>query len=451
MATDTAKVLGSGNFTRLFESVRDTLPQGVGGWLGSFRDSGMERFAGGGGFPSTRQETWKFTNLTPLAEFPLAPPTTSAEAASHSDPAALLASLPPLEGCGHRLVFVNGIYRPDLSAPGSLPPGVTLMPMVQAIEAEPETLQQDLGRLAPPDGDAVAGLNAALMQDGFLLRLAPQAELLQSLHVVFLGQAGAPIAFHPRNLVIAGAGSRAHIVETHLGGGAEVYFTNPFTEILVGEGAVLGHYRYQGDSLSAFHLGRTLVDLARDAAYSSFCLNLGGRLVRHDIAATLSGPGSACRLDGAYLLTADQHNDTAIRMDHIAPHTDSQQTYKGVVEGKAHGVFQGRIAVAPHAQKISGHQLSRALLLSDQARVDAKPELEIFADDVKCSHGSTIGELDANALFYLRARGIDEKTAKNLLVAAFIEEVLTDIADSGTQEMFRHVVQNWMQTQHKAA
>ena len=387
-------------------------------WLQRLRASGRERFAELG-FPGRKVEAWKYTSLAALEKIAFRP--ASGEAAGARDD-----SVPSLVGARqpvHRLVFVNGRMREDLSAIGRLPEGAAVGGLARAITAGGAGIEESLGRAGAIDGMPLFALNTAFIDDGYMLRLPADTVLDAPVEIVFVGRAGeAPVAYHPRNLIVAGPGSSATVIEYHVGAGA--YFANGATEILAGERAIVRHCKIQDESRDAFHVSTTLARLEREAQLDSFAFAIGARLSRNEIRVTLDAPGAECRLNGAYMMKGTQHVDNTTHIDHASPETSSRELYKGVLDESARGVFQGTITVRPKAQKINGHQTSRTLLLSDKAEIDTKPELEIYADDVKCSHGSTTGQLDEDALFYLRARGIGRLQARRVLTRAFAGELV---------------------------
>ena len=306
------------------------------------------------------------------------------------------------------------------------------------LESGDPLLAEHLGRVAEGGDQPFLGLNTAFMQDGLVLRLAPGVVVERPIRMVFLTDpdSGAAVAAHPRNLVLAEDNSQATLVEIHRGADGAEYFTNAVTEIAVGAGARLHHYKLQDEGDRALHLANLQVSLGRDATYDNFILSLGARLARNDIRAALAATGIDCRLSGAYVARGSQHMDTTSFIDHAEPDCRSREVYAGVLDGRSRGVFQGKILVRRDAQRTDGHQLNRALLLSKGAEIDSKPELEIYADDVKCSHGATAGEIDAEALFYLRSRGIGEDEARALLIEAFLLEALEEIGDESVREEF---------------
>ncbi len=412
-------------------------------WLEALRTEGRHRFASLG-LPTPRQEAWRFTNLGALGRLPwrTAPPDSAM-----IDPGPLPSVVPAGGVPSHRLVFVNGTWRPDLSATDGLPAGVVLTGLDLGLTAYPEVIETHLGRLAAVDGHALIALNTGLLGSGALLVLPAGAVLERPVELVMIGagtDADRPLAWHPRLLVVAGAGSRATLVEHHLSHAGHPGCANLVAELFLGAGARLAHYKVQRENPTSFHLATVTGRLERDADYEGFLLTTGGRLSRNEVRLVLDGPGATVKLNGAYLVRGHQHCDTTTLIDHARPRGTSRQMFKGVLDDEARAVFQGQVRVRPDAQQTDGHQLHRALLLSDQAQIDAKPELEIHADDVKCSHGATVGDLDDDALFYLRARGIDRDAARGLLIAAFVNEAIAEITDPTVAAAFQALADGWL-------
>jgi Fe-S cluster assembly protein SufD len=374
----------------------------AGGPLRALRRAGWERFAARG-LPTTRDEAWRFTNLAPLAQhsFALGRP-------SRNGIAGAKGALAP------GLVFVDGHYRADLSA---TPKGVEVMSLAEALRARPE-LAEGVG--AAGEGEPFVALNAAFLEDGVFLRVAKGFRLPGPLHLHFLGTTKAA---HPRNLYRIEEGAEAEVIETYASAGEAPHFTNAVSEVHVARGASFGHYRLQLEAPSSFHVGTVRARLERDARFTSHAVAFGGGLTRSEITAALDGEGSTCTLNGLYLVRGAQHVDNYTRLEHRKPRCESHELYKGILDDRASGVFTGRIHVFPDAQKTDAYQASANLLLTDAATVDAQPQLEIYADDVKCSHGSTVGQLDREALFYLRTRGLNEAAARHVLVRAFAGDV----------------------------
>jgi Fe-S cluster assembly protein SufD len=408
-------------------------------WLDGLRREGLDRFSRLG-FPTPRTEAWKYTNLRDLTRTVFVPAT----AKPAIGPDLLPTAAPPGED-PHRLVLVDGRLHADLCRVGDLPGGVVLSGLAAALERHPDLIASHLGRVNPEDGGPMHALNTAFLADGLVLVLEPGIRLERMIEVVFVGiGAERPTMHHPRILIVAGDGSEATVVEHHVGLGSGTYFSNVVTEIVAGDGARLHHYKIQAEGTEAFHVSTLLARLGAGTSYDSFVLTTGGRLSRNELRPVLAGSGAECRLSGAYMVAGTQHADTTTVIDHAQPRCTSREVYKGVIDGAARAVFQGRIVVRPGAQKTDGYQLNRALLLSDSAEIDSKPELEIHADDVRCSHGATAGELDEDQLFYLRARGIDAVTARNLLVEAFLLEALDEIRVDAVRDAFTGRVRDWL-------
>jgi Fe-S cluster assembly protein SufD len=412
-------------------------------WVEALRAGGLETFARLG-VPTRKVEAWKYTDLRRLSKLSLVP----APALADGVPAGLEALL-AAAGDGYRVVFVNGRLRPDLSRLAGLPAGVRLDGLAALIEADDPLVAERLGRSVPeaPDADPrpFLALNTALMQDGYVLALDPGAVVDRPIHVVFWTEpGGVPCAAHPRHLLVAGANSQATVVEHHGGADDAPYLTVAAYEAAVDPGAKLRHYRLQREGAQAVHLSHVLASVAADAAYESFVLTLGGALTRNEGAAVLAGRNADLHLNGAYLVAGDEVVDNTTVIDHAEPDGRSREVFRGVLDDKARAVFQGRIQVRRNAQRTDGHQLSQVMLLSPGAEADNKPELEIFADDVKCSHGATAGEIDHDALFYLRSRGIAEDVARALLIEAFIAETIDEIADEPVRDGFLEAVRAWL-------
>jgi Fe-S cluster assembly protein SufD len=386
-------------------------------WLRATRRSAAGAFERMG-FPTVRDEEWRFTNVGPIAETAFAP--APAVAVPPADAARFV--VPGL--AGPVMVFVDGRYARELStvdAPGA---GVTTITLADAIERDPAGLEPHLGRHTNFTDRPFAALNTALFDDGALITVADGTIVEQAIQVLFLSTVTpTPAVSNPRVLVVLGRNSQARLVETYAGIGFARGFTNAVTEIVVGAGSVLDHYRLQRESESAFHIGHTQFQLGRSSSSSSHAISFGGLIARHDAVAVLGDEGATCTLNGLYLADGVRLIDNHTEIDHAMPHGTSRQIYKGILAGRARGVFNGRIRVRPDAQKTDAKQTNKTLLLSDEAQVNTKPQLEIFANDVKCTHGATVGQLSEDALFYLRTRGIGLEDARSLLVRAFATDV----------------------------
>ena len=372
-------------------------------FIEELRKSGFQRFTQLG-FPTTRDEAWRFTNVARIAGASFVP----------AGPAALPAveTQAPYAN-GMRLVFVNGrLMERTLSPSQGLAAGLL------TDDARPH-LGQHGAR------NAFAELNTAFLDQAAFIQVARGAVVKPAIHIVYLTAPGPqPAVTHPRTLLVVGAGAQCTVVESYLGAGA--YFTNAVTEIVAGEGAVVDHYKIQNEALAAFHISTLQATLGRSANFASCSISLGAALARHDIGATLS-EGADATLNGLYIVNGTQHVDHHTTVDHAQPHATSRELYKGILDGKASAVFNGKVLVRKDAQKTDSRQTNQNLLLSDDARIDSKPELEIFADDVRCTHGATIGQLDAEAIFYLQSRGIGREQARSLLTRAFAQDLVDRI------------------------
>ncbi|MFO8047316.1 MAG: Fe-S cluster assembly protein SufD [Halomonas sp.] len=389
-------------------------------WIAARRQAGAARFEALG-FPTRRDEAWKYTDVRAIArgDFALA-------ADAEFSPASAAALTLPIEA--HRLTFVDGVFSASLSWLEDLPSGVALLPLSRALEENHEAVGGPLGRLTGVEFSPFSALNTAFTEEGAVLRLAPGTVVEKPIVLQFLSRAGErPVMSHPRILIEAAGRSQATVVEHHIGEDAAANFTNLVEEIMLDRGAVLTHYKLQEAPLADLHVASIHVEQGRDSTYTSFNLNLGGGLVRTDLISELNGQGATANFYGLFYGQGRQHVDSHTLANHNAPHTYSNENYKGILDDRAHGVFNGKVVVKRDSQKIEGYQSNANLLLSDRAQIDAKPELEIYADDVKCSHGTTTGQLDEEAIFALRTRGIDRQTARGLLTLAFAGEVLEEV------------------------
>lgn len=418
----TSTVAEAGVFRERYEALSQ---DGSGpGWLGALRRDGFARFAARG-FPGPREEAWRHTNVAPIARTSFALPgpgrTIPTERLSRLDFGGAFT--------GWEIVFVDGRFSHELSTPSGAE-GVRIGSLADALRDEPERLRPHLARLAPPDEtDPFRGLNAALLEDGGFVELSPGVAPTAPIHLIFFstGEAGRPTVTHPRTLVVAGRGSHTTVVETYAGSAGGAYFTNAVTEIVVEAGARVDHYKLQRESEGAFHVSTLAVELGRDATFSDHSVCIGGALVRQHVEARFAGQGGDCALFGLFVGDGAQHHDTHTLVDHAVPHCTSRELYKGILGGRARGVFHGKVLVRQDAQKTNAYQANHNLLLSKEALVNSTPALEIHADDVKCKHGSTTGQIDPHALFYLRSRGIDEEAARSLLTYAFASELVSRI------------------------
>ena len=408
-----------------FERLRQSLHQEP-SWMTQRRRKAIQYFSDHG-FPSPRDEEWKYTDVAPVGRIPFQPASNGQAQITRAQ----VDRLPFADIQCPRLVFVNGFFSASLSSLDGLPEGVWAGNLQSGLAAFPELMETHLGRYGDYETstNVFDALNQACAADGAFLHVRSGTVLREPLHVLFLtADAEQPAVTHPRNLIVAESNSQARVVETYLSLSGEVHFTNPVTELVAGDNATLEHYKLVSENFSAFHIGALHGYQSRDSHLSTHSLTLGGRLVRNNLTAVLDGTGADCSLRGLYLLRDQQHVDNHTKLDHAQPHGSSRELYKGILDERATGVFHGRILVRPGAQKTDSKQTNNNLLLSNQALVNTKPQLEIYADDVKCTHGATIGQIDKDALFYLRSRGIDEKAARSLLIYAFASDMVAPMA-----------------------
>ena len=387
-------------------------------WLAAYRKANLARFAELG-FPSRRGEAWRYIDLRPLEEHPMLPARTTETAAISGAIRDQLAEI-GLAGPTCRLVLVDGRFAPELSGVERLPDGVWFGSTAAAIAERPDLVRSSLETPPLDPARAFTALNAALFADGFVLEIAPGVAFERPLEIVHLASGAVEASLHTRSLVVAGEDSRVAIIESFIGAG--VYWRSDVVELRLAPRAELARSVLVEEAAASLHFSETLATLGTASRLASFALLLGGRTVRHEITARSDGEKSRCDLAGAFLLSGRQEANILTTVDHAAPGGETRENFKGVATGRAHGAFQGRITVRPGAQKVDAHQLSRNLVLSPRAAIDTKPELEIYADDVKCSHGAAVGDLDEAALFYLRARGIPNGEARRMLVEAFVQE-----------------------------
>lgn len=402
-------------------------------WLVERRNRGMQQFAEQG-FPTTKHEEYRYTNLAPIAK-------TSFQIAGKGE--ITLKDLEPFlydEIKGDRLVFVNGRFASDLSSINTTAEdSVTTIGIL--LESEPDMVKPYLARHSTERDNPLAALNSALFGDGPVIRIPAHDAWDAPVHLVFVSTASAPdTATHPRVLIIAERDSEASVIETHCGLGDTPYWSNGVTEIIAGDNARLDHYRLQQETLSAFHTSLVEIHQGRDANVTTHSVSFGGALVRNDVEVVLEGENSECTMNGLYALNGRQHVDNRTCVDHTKPHCASHQLYKGVLDGHSRGVFGGKIIVRPDAQKTDAFQSNKNLLLSENADINTKPQLEIDANDVKCSHGATIGQIDDEALFYLRSRGIGQSEARSLLTYAFAADLLERIKFDAIRDRFESLL-----------
>ena len=390
-------------------------------WLAEHRQEALAAFEEAG-FPTTRQEAWRFTNVGPVAATPFA------LAAPEADDAEAFVEAHELRDSAATAVVLNGCFDETLSSYGALPLGVVVEALAASMD-EDDSSARDLAVALDAEGHPFARLNAAFLEDGVHVVVPEGAVLTAPIHVLVITVPGAaPVMAHPRIVIEAGAQSQATVILSFVGGGDVPYLCNAVTQVVVNDGAVLELVVDQRETEQAFHLHRLHATCAASAIFHARSVSLGGHLVRNDLEAVLAGPEAHATLDGVYVADGAQLIDNHTSIDHAVAHCTSHELYKGILAGQARAVFNGRILVREDAQKTDAKQTNRALLLSDDAQVNSNPQLEIFADDVKCTHGAAVGQLDEEAMFYLQARGLTPTEARDMLLHAFAGEVLGEIS-----------------------
>ncbi|MBI5387852.1 MAG: Fe-S cluster assembly protein SufD [Verrucomicrobia bacterium] len=405
-------------------------------WLRALRTSGISYFAELG-FPTTEHEEWRFTNAAPLAQFPFKP---VHRALRNAVTAADLARITfgGLRAC--RLVFVDGHFDMALSELLPHSTGAVMGSLAAAIERRGDLVEARLGRAAHHESNAFAALNTAFIQDGAFIHVPPRAVLEAPIHLLFIATKPGTVN-QPRNLIIAEERSQVRVIEDYVSLAGSAYFTNAVTEIFTGQDAAIEHLKIQREGTAAFHVATIEAHHQRQSRVLSHSISLGARFARNDINLRLDGEGCESVLNGLFLATGDQVVDHHTIADHARPHCASHEFYHGILGGRAKGVFNGKIYVRKDAQKTDAKQTNKNLLLSDEASINTKPQLEIFADDVKCTHGATVGQLDDQAIFYLRSRGIGEELARQMLIKAFASTVLNRITVEPVREELERLLE----------
>ena len=419
-------------------------------WLNGLRAAAWERFDAVG-FPTARRgnEPWKYTSVAPIARGRFVHPTGSGRPQAGGDMPDGIMPFPA--DAGTNLVFRDGRYLAPDGEKAAGNNGVTIAPLAAALAAEPEIVRRYLGQLAP-EADPFVALNTAFLVDGAYVRLPEDWPEEVVLHIAYFaegaaangggdtgdGNGGAAIVTYPRTLIVAGRNARLTLLESYIGPGGDGrpgrYFTNAVTEVAVGAGAQVQHYRLLAESRDAFHVGATRVVQDADSSYVSGSFARGMALGRHDLSVLLDGTGAYCSLNGLYLTDDTQHLDNLVSIDHARPNGVSRLYYKGILDGRSKAVFGGTVLVRADAQKTDAQQTDKNLILSDRAEVDSKPSLLIYADDVKCGHGATAGHIDAEALFYMQSRGLDPQTACQLLIQAFAREIIDTVSNAAVRD-----------------
>jgi Fe-S cluster assembly protein SufD len=428
-------------YVKGFETFESRICSGAPVWLRDLRKSAIERFSALG-FPGSRDEGWRFTRVRPLLghDFRLTPRYDRTALSSRQIEELSMEDT----GC-RRLAFVNGHFAEDLSDLGGLPAGVRIGSLERFVVSDPEPVQRYLSRYADSSKHPFVALNTAHVHDGAFIHLPKGVRIDEPIHILYVTRSnGNPVVSHPRTLIIAEDGTRASFVESYVGFETDAYFTNAVTEIVVKENAEIDHCKLQRESDSAFHMATVRAHVGRSSRFLTSTLSFGGALVRNDTHAVLADEGIECSLNGLYLARDHQHVDNHTVIEHAKPNCSSRELFKGILGGRAKAVFNGRIHVHPQAQKTDAKQTNRCILLSDDAQINTNPQLEIYADDVKCTHGAAVGRLDEDAVFYLRSRGIDDATARRMLVFAFANEVLEKLRIVPVREHLTADLDRWL-------
>jgi Fe-S cluster assembly protein SufD len=408
-------------------------------WLANLREKAGAAFESLD-FPTTRDEEWKYTNAAPILKVPYRelfdPEMNGLNGLTARDVEPFMFA----ESRDSRLVFVNGAFSRELSSLTALPKGCVAANLSEIPSEHANITRDHLAAYADYRDATFTALNTASVGDGAFVYIPGGKAVDAPIHLLFISTAEEPVASHPRVLIVAGAGAVATVIESYVSLGEGVYFTNAVTEVVLKEDAVITHYRFQQESERAFHVATTRVHQERASNYASYAVSLGARVARHDLSVALTGENIETTIDGLYVVTGEQHTDNHTSIDHQKPHSVSNQLYKGILDGRSRAVFNGKVFVREGALLTDARQLNKNLLLSSDAHVDTKPQLEIFADDVKCAHGATVGQLEDEELFYLSARGITPERARALLTYGFAEDVISRIKLKSAREHLDRVI-----------
>lgn len=425
-----------------FRSVESALPGHTLGWLNSLRHEALAAFVAQG-LPTIKQEDWKYTSLLAMAQqrFPVAP----------SIPLDSIAAKPYLQilADSHRVVMVDGRFNAALSLLSRLPKGASVQSLAQALNDNPVALEGSLGHCVDISTPGFNALNTAMMSDGVFIHLAPGTVVEQPIEIIHLSTGATETAAYVRNVIYASENSHSVITETFAGLGNAAYLCSTITEVVADKNALIEHYKVVQEGAKAHHFAGIYVRLGRDSRYVSHIVALSGGLIRTDLNVAMEAQGADCELNGLYVAKDRQHVDNHTRVEHQKPHCNSREWYKGVLDDQARGVFRGRVVVSADAQKTDAKQTNNNLLLSENAEADSLPQLEIYADDVKCAHGTTIGQLDSDALFYLQSRAVDVESARSMLVLAFAQDVLARMKLAPLREKLeRNVAERLLKVEH---
>ncbi len=407
------------------------------GWLKSLRQEGFARFSETG-FPTTHDEDWRFTNISPISQTPF-----EIAARTRIKPGDLEQF--GLAGFECLLVFVNGRYAAELSRVPSLGQGVKVSSLSGQISTDSAAVEKHLGQYLNIQRDSFAALNTAFIEDGVYVHVAKNTVVRTPIYVLYVSAPGTVATMdHPRNLIVIEESAQATVVEDYVSLGEGTAFSNTVTELVAESNSVVSHYMLVREAVNTYNVSTLRIQQGRSSNVSTHSLLLSGSILRNNVHPVLAGEGAECLINGLFMVNSGQTMDNYMLVEHAAPHCASRQFYNGVLNGQGHGVFHGRIIVHKDAQKTDAKQTNRNLLLSDDAQIDTKPQLEIYADDVKCTHGATIGQVEENALFYLRSRGLDEASAKHLLLLAFANECLDRMNSAQMRKYVEALVMSWL-------
>ena len=420
-----------------FDEFESGLNGGASKPIHSIRKDALENFSRLN-FPTTHEEEWRFTNITPLLKHNFKPAVEKKEVDMKEIEKFLFNKMK-----GHRLVFVDGIFDESLSDLKDLPKGVIACSMAKAIEDDLPQLKEHFGKYADYKSHIFTALSAAFTNDGAFVYV-PDGKIIEDpVHVLFVASSGdGKKLIQPRNLFVVGKNAQARILEHYCALSEEIYFTNVVTEIAALENSVVDHVKLQEESKKAFHIARMEVDQEKNSSFSSHSVSFGGDISRNDFNSRFNDSGGECALNGLYMISGTQLFDVHSMIDHAKPYCNSHEHFKGILDDKSRAVFNGKVMVRQGAQKTNAFQENNNIILSNDALVNTKPQLEIFADDVKCSHGATVGQLDADSMFYLKSRGIGEDKARIILLHAFASDVVKEIKISAVHDYIEDILEN---------
>ncbi len=445
MSAEILKTRAEQGFAEQFTAGKSGLPGAGNAWADGLRDAAWETYASAG-LPHARVEEWKYTDLRRLLKDAYPPVPALSEALNGEDISEALGTELASLDC-HRLVILDGQFRPELSDVSGLEGQGEVISLSEALADPSDLLKKTLAQINPPKCDAVIALNTALMTGGIVLRIEDNAEFEKPVHIVHLFAARDAASVTSRNVIAIGAGVKVTLLESYVSHGSAPAQRNVVTELVAGDGSEVHHIKFQNENLETVHLTSWMMQLGADVTYNAFQFSIGAGLARNQIFVSFAGEGSSSHVSGAVMGRGRQHNDTTMVIDHAVPACESREFNKLVLDGSARGIVQCKVNVHRDAQKTDGHQMARALMLSEMAEFDSKPELEIFADDVVCGHGSTSGQVDDELMFYLRSRGIPEPQARALLIAAFVGEAIEKVENEPIREAFVTMAEAWLSSE----